>query len=193
MSDFYLSEVPKLETPRMTLRAVCRDDIDAVFALHADEHSMRYWSFPRWINRSEAEAWFRDLQACARVRDLWVWVAVDTDSSEVLGLYALFAVVGQHRRCEISYLMAPAVWGRGYAREAAHAVIAFAFDAKGIERIEADIDQRNVASCRLAERLGFRREGVMRRRWTVSGVSLDTAFYGLLKEDFGLVRISTES
>ena len=58
------------------------------------------------------------------------------------------------------------------------------FDGMGLRRIEADIDPRNLASCRLVEKLGFVREGTLRERWQVNGECADSALYGLLRRDF---------
>ena len=51
-------------------------------------------------------------------------------------------------------------------------------------RLEADIDPRNVASARSLVRLGFRQEGHLRERWVVNGEVSDTDLYGLLRIDW---------
>jgi ribosomal-protein-alanine N-acetyltransferase len=56
-----------------------------------------------------------------------------------------------------------------------------AFEELGLRRIEADTDPRNSGSCRLLERLGFVREGLLRERWLIDGELQDTAIYGLLR------------
>jgi len=63
-------------------------------------------------------------------------------------------------------------------------VLRHAFDALDYLRIEADVDPRNTASCRLLETLGFRQEGLMRERWHVQGEIQDSAIYGLLAREF---------
>lgn len=63
-------------------------------------------------------------------------------------------------------------------------MLTYGFDVLQLARIEADIDLRNEPSCRLVERLGFRREGLLRERWHVNGEITDTALYGLLKREF---------
>ena len=50
--------------------------------------------------------------------------------------------------------------------------------------VEADIDPGNRASARTLERLGFRREGLLRERWIVNGEISDSALYGLLRRDW---------
>jgi ribosomal-protein-alanine N-acetyltransferase len=63
-------------------------------------------------------------------------------------------------------------------------VLSLAFGALQLRRIEADIDPRNEASCRLIERVGFQREGLLRERWQVDGETQDSALYGLLARDW---------
>ena len=62
----------------------------------------------------------------------------------------------QNRRCEIGYALASRHWGEGYATEALRAAIRHGFDALNLNRIEADIDPRNIGSARVLEKLGFR-------------------------------------
>lgn len=64
---------------------------------------------------------------------------------------------------EIGYVFHPAFGGRGYATEAAGALVAHGFREMGIRRIVAECNTENVASWRLLERLGMRREGHYRK------------------------------
>ena len=73
--------------------------------------------------------------------------------------------------------------GNQLALEAARLGLTHAFTAMGLERVEADIDPANQPSRRLAERLGFRQEGLLRHRWKVDGVWSDSVWYGLLREE----------
>ena len=68
--------------------------------------------------------------------------------------------------------------------EALSCLIAYAFGELNLNRIEADIDPRNVPSAQILERLGFRREGHLRERWIVAGEVSDTALYGLLQREW---------
>jgi RimJ/RimL family protein N-acetyltransferase len=108
---------------------------------------------------------------------------VRRDGGTLVGTFSLFSYEEASRRAEIGYALAAAARGHGYAQEAGRAVVAFAFDVLGLNRLEADIDPRNEASPRVLERLGFRREGLLRERWIVAGGVSDSALYGLLRRD----------
>ncbi|MDO9353805.1 MAG: GNAT family protein, partial [Solirubrobacteraceae bacterium] len=88
------------------------------------------------------------------------------------------------RRAELGYALARQAWGGGYMHEALQALVAHAFEALQLHRLEADIDPRNAASARSLERLGFVREGLLRERWIVDGEVSDSALYGLLAPEW---------
>jgi [ribosomal protein S5]-alanine N-acetyltransferase len=105
--------------------------------------------------------------------------------AELIGTVSLFALDLGNRRAEIGYALHRSAWGHGYAAEAVTGVVDHAFGELGLNRLEADIDPRNEASARLLDRLGFRREGLLRERWIVAGEVSDSALYGLLRSDRG--------
>jgi RimJ/RimL family protein N-acetyltransferase len=68
--------------------------------------------------------------------------------------------------------------------EALQALLRFAFQTLELNRLEADIDPRNIASAKTLERLGFQKEGHLRERWIVNAEISDTDLYGLLQRDW---------
>jgi RimJ/RimL family protein N-acetyltransferase len=78
--------------------------------------------------------------------------------------------------------------GKGYGREAVRLLVDHLFDSTPVERIGATTDVENVASYRLVEGLGFRREGTMRSALFHHGRWHDVHFYGLLREEWKQAR-----
>jgi RimJ/RimL family protein N-acetyltransferase len=68
--------------------------------------------------------------------------------------------------------------------EALQALLRYAFQTLDLNRLEADIDPRNVASAKTLERLGFQKEGHLRERWIVNDEISDTWLYGLLRREW---------
>ncbi|WP_149196084.1 GNAT family N-acetyltransferase [Luteimonas suaedae] len=177
------SPLPTLQGPRIRLRPHREDDLAAFFALYSDPEAMRYWSFPAWTDIAQARDRFAAALLSPGVDGTHAWAVAGADDALIGGL-TLFSIDGAQRRAEIGYALQSAHWGRGYAQEAMRLAIEYAFDALRLRRIEADIDPRNQGSCRLVERIGFVREGLLRQRWLVAGEITDTALYGLLQEDW---------
>jgi len=87
-------------------------------------------------------------------------------------------------RAEIGYDLEPAQWGKGIMAEALRAVLRYGFEEMGSNRIQAIIDSENVRSIKLVERLGFKREGVLRQNSYFRGRFRDEVCFSLLKEEW---------
>ncbi|RQT41543.1 GNAT family N-acetyltransferase [Burkholderia cepacia] len=178
-----LFEPVTLETSRLVLRPLREADAHAFFEIWSDAEAMRYFSFSPMTHIEQAvDRVTRNLNTSASGQDL-ICVLELRETGEALGECVLFHANEQCRRVEIGFSLRRRYWRGGYMREAASAVIDHAFGTLRLNRIEADIDPRNVASARLLERLGFAREGVLRERWIVGDEVSDSALYGLLASD----------
>lgn len=181
MPDFRSLELP---TPRLLLRPLRGEDVDALFALYSDPEVARYGSRPAWTERTQAERMIEqdqlDLASGTHIR-LAIMGRAD---GALLGTLSLFEIDLGSRRAEVGYGLAPLHWGHGYAQEAVRALLAYAFGPLDLNRVQADIDPANQASGRLLERMGFKFEGVLRERWIVAGVVSDSAMYGLLQREW---------
>ena len=174
---------PLLRGARVQLRAQAAADVPALFALHADSEVMRYWSCAPFTAIAQAEDLFARNARGARAGEFLPWAIARADGA-LIGTCSLFALDATHRRAMIGYALAREHWGLGFATEALRLALAHAFGALGCNRVEADLDPRNAASARLLERLGFRREGLLRERWRVGDDVQDSAMYGLLAREF---------
>lgn len=178
-----LDALPTLHALRLRLRALTPADTDEVFAVFSDPLVMRYWSSPPMTGPDQAAGYIEQIRAWFASRGGLQWgIALDDDDDRIIGTVTLCAFALEHRRCEIGYALGADCWGQGLAGEAVARALAFAFDELDLARIEADVDPRNDASIRLLERLGFRREGLLRARWRVAGEVQDALMYGLLRE-----------
>ena len=183
-SPLPVTGLPTLDTTRLRLRGFVDSDLGGLFALHSDPRAMRYWSFPAWTDIAEASGYFASALEGRDPDRMLCWVITLRGEDRLVGTTTLAAIDRAQGRAEIGYALRPDHWGAGLAREAVQAVLQHAFDGLGLRRIEADIDPRNAASCRLVERLGFTREGLLRERWCVAGEVSDSAIYGLLAAEW---------
>jgi [ribosomal protein S5]-alanine N-acetyltransferase len=182
-----------IETPRLLLRPLRDGDAEALFAIFSDPAVMRYWSSPPWSDPAQALHLLEgEREALAGRRDLRLGLVPRDGDGRVAGTLSLYKINAGCRSADIGYALARGEQGRGLMNEALAAVIDCAFDHRPgapfddlqLNRIEADVDPRNAASCRALERLGFLREGLLRERWIVAGEVSDSAMYGLLRADW---------
>ncbi len=172
---------PFLTTARLDLRALEKDDAEALFAIFADEETMRFDWNP--VMRTLDEAHEMIARAIERAPgDLGRrWVLIERASRTLVGMCTLTNLSRPHDRCEIGYVLERSRWGAGLMTEALEAVLVHAFDGLALHRVEAELDPRNARSVRLLERLGFAREGLMRGRYFVNDEVCDALWMGLLE------------
>lgn len=185
---------PILEGARVRLRPYRAGDREALLAVFGDPGVVRYWSFPVWTSLAEADAFLAPLLAPRAPDDEPTsvpWAIADLATDALLGTTTIFALQREQQRAEVGYSLASAYQGRGLASEAVTLALGHAFDVLELRRVEADVDPRNLPSCKLLERLGFKREGLLRERWNVNGEICDTALYGLLARE--LIRVRAEA
>ena len=88
------------------------------------------------------------------------------------------------RKAQIGYFLGTGFTGKGIVTEALQAVLAWSFGSLGLNRIELRCAAGNAPSMRVAERLGFVREGLLRQDGCLHGAFIDHYVYGLLKTEF---------
>jgi ribosomal-protein-serine acetyltransferase len=100
------------------------------------------------------------------------------------GAVRLNHIERDNRKASVGYFIGEQFQGSGLATASVRAVLRFAFEQLGFNRIELRCASDNVASQRVAERLGFAWEGLLRQAELADGVYLDHFVYGLLRDDF---------
>ena len=148
-----------VETERLLLRAHRMSDLDDLVAFHGDPEVVRFVPWPvRDRAATEETLQVKLTQTELVAHGQWLVLAVELRSTgtvigEVLLKWA------SDRQGEVGFALGGDHHGRGYALEAATAMLRLGFDDLGFHRITAVCIEENVASARLLERLGMRQEG----------------------------------
>jgi len=159
--------------------------------------------FAEWVNMPEVFGEYNPLRQISRAEiekdydkgtlELTDFIIEKKDGSKV-GLICHFTLthpVG--KMLEIGYSLVPSERGKGYGTEAVGIMVDFLFLSKSIERVQACTDARNVASQRVLEKAGFKREGTMRKYLFIRGEWRDAYLYSILREEWREPRILTKT
>lgn len=153
----------------------------ATYRNHPDVARYQDWELP--YTRDLAHQLIDDMDGITGpVPGEWVQLAVDDRSGSLVGDLAVF-VDTDVRLAIIGYTMSPAHQGRGYATEAAGALVDRLFDRLHVHRVAATLDPANVSSARVLERLGFRYEGCGVKAAYVRGEWGDDDRYAILADE----------
>lgn len=168
----------------VVLREFRPDDIDDVLALIADERVTRWLSFDS-RGRADAEAMLTGVAQRRQVAprtEYYLAVTPAGGDDRCVGFVRL-AFDGVSA-AKLGYAVAFDSWGRGYATDAARTLTDYGFRELGLHRVSAAIGPDNVASLRMAERLGMTREGVIRHHVFTNGAWRDSVLYSVLADEW---------
>ncbi|HZZ94508.1 MAG TPA: GNAT family protein [Usitatibacter sp.] len=179
-----LKPPPPLETPRLRVRPVAREDLADLLAVNGDAEVTRYLPYAPWKDATDANAWLVRMSAMQAQGTALQLVVERRDVPRVIGTCLLFRFDEPSSRVELGYVLARDHWRGGWMTEALTALLDCAFGPLELRRMEADVNPANQASQRLLERLGFEREGVRRERWMEKGTPQDSVMFGLLARDW---------
>jgi RimJ/RimL family protein N-acetyltransferase/catechol 2,3-dioxygenase-like lactoylglutathione lyase family enzyme len=161
-----------LQTARLQLDPLCSGDAPDLFDLFHDPAAMPHWhTVPHQTpegTHSAIEAMLRPPLAC------W-WAVRLIETRETIGFLGF---LGLGENSGFGYAIYPAYRLKGYAAEAARAALSFGFRQLDLDRVELWIHERNTASCRLAQSLGFEKRGCFRQMYPREGRSRETLVYG---------------
>ena len=177
------------ETERLLLRQLGPESAAAVrdyglrsIALHTPWDPIRpddYWELPVVAERLRAQLLEAELG-----RSLCTYLSAKSAPDRVIGVVNLRNITREPpMSAVIGYGLAPEAVGMGFMSEAIECISAIGFDELGLHRLEINIIPRNARSIAVAERAGFRREGVSRRYLKIAGRWEDHVRYAKLSED----------
>jgi RimJ/RimL family protein N-acetyltransferase len=175
-----------IRTERLLLRSFASDDVDAVLDMESREDVVRYllWDV---MDRAAAERFVTTRAARTQIdaenRSIYVAATVPPDDRAV-GEFMLMVLNEEYLQGEIAWTLHPEVQGRGYATEGAREMLRFAFEELGLHRVIAITDARNVASMRVMERIGMRKEAHHRDSHFLKGAWVSSVVYAILDEEW---------
>lgn len=177
-----------VRTERLLLRPPVASDADDLHALQSDPEVVRYQLFePR--SREVVLERLPELAAATRLEKEgdFVQPAMQLDTADgpvVIGTMYLVLKSIENETAEIGWALRREYQGRGFAYEAALALLGVAFDVMGLHRVTAELDPRNDASVALCLRLGMRREAHFVEDMMFKGDWADTGVYAMLAREW---------
>jgi RimJ/RimL family protein N-acetyltransferase len=175
-----------IATTRLLLRPYRADDLDDLYAIQSrdDVNRYLYWS-PRTRREVADVITMRTAMGTLEGEgDILVLAAELRETGTVVGDVNLAWRSEEHKQGEFGFVFHPDHHGRGYAGEAAMEMLRLGFDGLGLHRIVGRTDGRNVASARLMEKLGLRREAHFVQNERVKGEWTDEVVYAMLGSEW---------
>ncbi len=160
--------IPTLETPRLTLRAPCMEDLGSYSAFNA-ESDLRVGKYRGGKSDAEIVTTLSQDIAHWEARGFGMWLIVPKDDSKVIGGVGI-THPDDWPSHELTWWLMPSARSHGYATEASRAVLSWAFEVLDWPTVETHFRDENSAARRMAERLGGH---FLRRQAFPDGVTRD--------------------
>ncbi|GIP23296.1 GNAT family N-acetyltransferase [Paenibacillus sp. J22TS3] len=173
---------PLLETKRLILRELTKDDAKDIFSCFSNEQVTRFYGQDTLRNMKQAEDLVEFFANNYKEKRGIRWGIERKEAKGIIGTIGFNAWSTKHKRAEIGYEIHPDYWRHGYASEAVSRIITYGFDSMGLTRIGAVVFPDNTASSTLLTKMGFQKEGVLRNYMYQAGIAYDTDVYALLQE-----------
>jgi RimJ/RimL family protein N-acetyltransferase len=144
-----------LETSRLLLRPFVPSDFESLFAVIGDPVTMQFYPFP--FDKQGTLDWIeRNLRRYEEDGSGLRAVVLKSSAKMIGDCGPVWQEVEGIRQLEIGYHICRDHWGRGYATEAAHAAMVYAFEKFSVEHLISLIRPENIPSRRVAEKNGLR-------------------------------------
>ncbi len=168
-----------LETNRLILRHFVIEDLDNLFALYSDPEIRKYFpdGVKNYEDTKEELEWF--LNGHPEHSELGLWATVHKETGKFIGRCGLLPwEIDGKLEIEVGYLLDKKFWHQGLATEAATGILAYAFSNLNLARIICLMHPNNIASQKVAERIGMTLE---RKVDGIAGDDFPTLIYSINK------------
>jgi [ribosomal protein S5]-alanine N-acetyltransferase len=175
---------PELETSRLKLIEITEQHTERYFEIMSLDSVTQYYGMESLQRIEQAAGIVRSFKTGFDSKSSMRWGIVIKEMETLIGTVGLNNLQIAQKRAEIGFEIHPDYWNRGYTSEAAKAVIQYAFAELGIYRIGAVTFLDNKASFGLLEKIGFKREGILRGYIHQNGKFNDTYVFSLLAPEW---------
>lgn len=178
------SNIPMLQTERLTLRRLMVSDTLDMYEYSKNEEVTRYLTWEAHPDASYTREYLQYLGTHYNVGDFFDWAVVLDSEDKMIGTCGFTRFDYNNNSGEIGYVINPAYRGRGIADEAVRAVMQFGFETLRLNRIEAKFIEGNSASMRVMEKTGMTFEGYHRSSMYIKGDYRTIGVCAILREEY---------
>jgi len=173
---------PKLETERLLLRKIKKEDAPELFFLRSDKNVLKYLGKAPAQTMNEIKDFIKTIRNNIVANDSILWgIAMKEEPLKLIGTICFWNIQKHNYRAEIGYLLHPQFWRQGIMKEAIQKVLEYGFNVMRLHSVEARLAPENSGSVAVLEATGFVKEGFFKEDFYYNGKFLDTLIYSRLQ------------
>ena len=173
-----------IETERLIIRDLTLEDVDDLFEYCSNPVMDPFITFPIHQTNYQTKSFVEYvINKNDAGKDFTVGITLK-ESNKVIGTIDIGNINELHHFGELAYAINPNYWNKGYATEAAEAILDYGFQQKGLNRIFARCVLHNIGSEKVMQKIRMKYEGVQRHGLLIKGKYQDLRVYAILKGDW---------
>lgn len=176
-----------LEGPNVLLRGLRLSDVNDLYTTIRGKDVVRWTVTIPWPYKKKHAVSFvrKSRRKIQRKTDYHLGIVL-RKTNRAIGVIALQEVNGHSKSAEMGYWLGKKYWNKGYMTEAAKLMLAFGFEELKLHRISLKLFEKNIGSKRVAEKAGFKKEGVLRDARYRHGAWHNELRFGMLAREWAL-------
>lgn len=175
----------EIETERLILRRHTIDDAEIMFKNWVTESDVtKFLSWQPHKNVEETRALLKDWVKSYDKTDFYFWTIELKESHELVGDISVVTLDESTSSVEIGYGIGTKWWGKGITAEAGKALVKFFFEEVNANRVFAKHASNNPNSGRVMQKIGMKKEGIIRQFGACNQGIVDEVYYSILKEEY---------
>ncbi|PWM46178.1 MAG: hypothetical protein DBX47_02815 [Clostridiales bacterium] len=180
----YFKPLPFIETPRLILRRAYLTDTEDLFLCMKNKNVCRYEVWQPHNNVIETLGFINSLITKYDDNTCTDWVIERKRDNKAIGVINLHDIIEQNLYAETGFWLGEEYWNNGYAAESALAVLNFAFNVMGLNRVCGMCDTENTHSEKLLKNLNMTYEGTLRQHIKIGSEFRNIKVFSILKHEF---------
>lgn len=173
-----------LETRRLRLRGITREDIPGYHRLFGSARVARFMLWQPHSHMAQSEAAVEKLLARYEGGRCYRWGIALKETGELIGIVELLRFAETEGSCSFAYMLREDHWGRGFGTEALRAAFDFGFGEMELSAIQADHFADNPASGAVMRKVGMTQVGIFPGKYEKEGILHDAVEYRITKEEW---------
>ena len=175
----------KIKTERLILRRFQYTDNESMLKYWVSDPKVQsLYAEPVYSTKQQVEGLLDKYISSYERNDYYRWAIILKETNECIGQIAFFMVDSNNNFGEIEYCIGSLFQRKGFATEAAKAVIKYGFDKMNLHKIQISHKSKNIPSKRVIEKCGFVYEGTLRDYFYEDGKYIDRLYYSILKNEW---------
>ena len=181
-----LAHLPKLDTPRLQLRAIKKQDLSDIYEYSSNPKTSQYLLWQPHKSEMETREHIDIVLSKYKSGEFNDWAIVYKNNGKMIGTCGFTSIDEENNSVEIGYVINPEYWGMGIATEAVTRILEFAFEVLEVNRVEAKFMFGNEASLAVMKKSGMKLEGYYRDSMFVKGRYRTIGVASILRREYNL-------